>query len=89
MEHVLLPRNQQKFCPGKLILKKKNTTFMFLKISINKMGARYHSVFASIFQKCNWIVKIVFCSGIDKGLFATDYCPGQKVKKLKKRLPNL
>ena len=41
------------------------TTFFLLNISINKTGVRYQSVFASSFQKCNWIVKIVFWSSID------------------------
>ena len=48
-----------------------------------KTGTRYQSGFASVFQKCNWTVKIVFWYSIDKGLFPTDSCPVQKVKKTK------
>ena len=40
-------------------------TFFSSKVSINKKGVRYKSVFAFSFGKCKWIVKKVFLSSYD------------------------
>ena len=74
-----LPRKKAKCLSGKTFFS--TTPFFLLKICINKMGVRYQSSIASCFPKCNWIVKIVFWSSINQGLFVTDSCLGQKVKK--------
>ena len=60
----LFARKSAKSLSGKTDTFFSTTTFFLLKTSTNKTGVRYQSVFASSFQKCNWIVKIVFWSSI-------------------------
>ena len=63
--NMFFARKSAKSMSGKTDPFFSTTTFLRFKISINKTGVRYQSVFASSFQKCNWIVKIVFWSSID------------------------